>query len=103
MNSTNQQPIEKLQSRYKVLYEEKIRVETELKSALQELSKHKETAQKNWGTDDVVELEKKLQSIKTENEKKRSDYQKHLDSIESQLKNIKNDPITEDDLNEVPF
>ena len=70
MNSTNQQPIEKLQSRYKVLYDEKIRVETELKSALQELSKHKETAQKNWGTDDVVELEKNSSQSRLKTRKK---------------------------------
>jgi len=102
MNSINQQPIEKLESRYKSLYDTKIRVETELETTQKELSRHKETAKKNWGTDDVNELEKKLQSIKDENEKKRSDYQKHLDSIESQLKNIKND-VTEEDLNEVRF
>jgi predicted nucleic acid-binding Zn-ribbon protein len=103
MNSTNQQPIEELQKRYKKLYDEKIRVETELKAAQEQLCYHKENAKKIWGTDDVHELEKRLQAIKNQNEQKRGDYQKHLDSIELQLNNIKANNAGEEKVDDINF
>ena len=89
MSSTNEESMESLKNRYKKLYDEKIRVETELKTAKTQLAMHQETARNNWGTDDIQELEKKLLAIKEANEKERKDYEEHLNSIESKLLSIK--------------
>lgn len=89
MSSTNESSIETLKNRYKKLYDEKIRVETELKTTGEQLATYQETARTNWGTDNVEELQKKLQMIKEENEKQRKDYEEHLSSIETQLNMIK--------------
>ncbi len=88
MSSTNEESMESLKNRYKKLYDEKIRVETELKTTKTQLALHQETAKNNWGTDDIFELEKKLVAIKEENEKRRKDYQEHLNSIETKLLSI---------------
>lgn len=77
-----------LENRYKKLAEEKIRTEEQLKTVEKQLTEHKAIAKKNWGTDDIGELEALFQKIKNENEEKRSNYQKHLDEIESQLNSI---------------
>ena len=92
MSSTNEQSMETLKNRYKKLYDEKIRVETELKTTQAQLSTHQETARTNWGTDNLEELEKKLQTIKEANEKQRKDYQEHLNLIETRLNSIKEEP-----------
>ena len=92
MSSTSEQSMETLKNRYKKLYDEKIRVETELKTTSAQLATHQETAKTNWGTDNVVELEEKLQTNKQANEKQRKDYQEHLNTIESQLNSIKDEP-----------
>ena len=92
MSSTSDQSMETLKNRYKKLYDEKIRVETELKTTSAQLATHQETARNNWGTDNIEELEKKLQTIKEANEKKRKDYQDHLAAIESKLNAIKEEP-----------
>ena len=92
MSSTSDQSMETLKNRYKKLYDEKIRVETELKTTSAQLGAYQETAKTNWGTDNVKELEEKLQTIKQANEKQRKDYQEHLNAIESQLNAMKDDP-----------
>lgn len=90
MNTPHEQSMEQLHKRYKTLYDQKIRVETELKNTQQQLAQHKETAKKTWGTDDIEELKLKLETIKAENEKKRADYQIHLDTIEKELLDLHN-------------
>jgi predicted nucleic acid-binding Zn-ribbon protein len=84
--------METLKNRYKKLYDEKIRVETELKTTTAQLAAHQETAKANFGTDSIEELEKKLETVKMANEKQRKDYQDHLNLIEAQLNAIKEDP-----------
>jgi hypothetical protein len=87
--------METLKNRYKKLYDEKIRVETELKTTTAQLSLHQETARANFGTDNIEELEKKLETIKLANEKQRKDYELHLNSIEAKLNSIKEEPNNE--------
>ena len=89
MSSTSDQSMETLKNRYKKLYDEKIRVETELKTTSAQLEIHKETARTNWGTDNIEELQERLGAIKQANEKQRKDYEDHLLAIESQLNAIK--------------
>lgn len=88
MNSTNNQTIEQLTVRYTQLNEKRIRAESDLKHAENELSKRKEEARGMWGTDDINELDEKLQEMRKSNEKKLTDYQKHLNEIETKLKFI---------------
>lgn len=95
MSSTNEESMETLKNRYKKLYDEKIRVETELKTTTAQLSLHQETARANFGTDNIEELEKKLETIKLANEKQRKDYELHLNSIEAKLNSIKEEPNNE--------
>ena len=89
MSSTSDQYMETLKNRYKKLYDEKIRVETELKTTSAQLEIHKEAARTNWGTDNIEELQERLGAIKQANEKQRKDYEDHLLAIESQLNAIK--------------
>ncbi len=95
MSSTSEESMETLKNRYKKLYDEKIRVETELKTTTAQLSLHQESARANFGTDNIEELEKKLETIKQANEKLRKDYQEHLNLIETQLNGIKEESNNE--------
>ena len=53
--------------------------------ARQQLDRLKQEAREKYGTDDVVELGKKLDAMRNENELKRSKYQADLDRIERDL------------------
>lgn len=88
MNSSNNQTIEQLTQRYTKLNEKRIRTESDLRHAEQQLSKLQEEARTNWGTDDIQALDEKLQEMRKSNQKKLTDYQQHLDEIETQLKSI---------------
>lgn len=88
MNSSNKQTIEQLTQRYSELNVKRIQTETDLKHAEQQLSKLKEEAKVNWGTDDINALGGILDEMRKSNEKKLTDYQQHLDEIEAKLKEI---------------
>lgn len=88
MNSSNNQTLEDLKGRYEKLNEQRIRTQTELKHAEDNLSTLQAQAREVWGTDDIDTLEKKLQEMRASNEKKLADYQRHLDEIEANLKQI---------------
>jgi chromosome segregation ATPase len=79
------QTITELQERYQKLQAEKVRAETNRENAEKRLSELKAEAREKYGTDDVAELEAKLTEMKAENERKRAEYQAHLDRIESDL------------------
>jgi chromosome segregation ATPase len=83
------QTIEQLQKRYSKFRDEKITVQTRQAELQKRLLQLKEQAKKNFGTDDVDALCKKLETMKKENEQKRSQYQKDLDKIESELESVK--------------
>ncbi|NBF41868.1 MAG: hypothetical protein GVY14_15775 [Spirochaetes bacterium] len=82
------QTIEELQARYQKLQQEKIRAEANRENAEKQLSELKEEARETYGTDDIEELRKKLKEMRAENEKKRADYQAHLEKIESDLSEV---------------
>lgn len=95
MNSQNNQSIEALTDRYTKLHEKRIRVQSDLKHAEDHLSKLKTHAMETWGTDDLATLENMLKEMLENNERKRSEYQQHLDEIEAKLKQIdENDQVT---------
>lgn len=84
----NRQGIESLTDRYNRLHTRKIEAETNLKSARKQLDDLKKEALEKYGTDNLDALKKKLAEMEAENEQKRSRYEKSLDKIESELKQV---------------
>ena len=82
------QSIEQLQARYREFAKQKIVVETDRKHAVEKLETLKKTAREKYGSDDLEQLQKTLESMKADNEKKRSEYQRELDKIETELAEI---------------
>jgi hypothetical protein len=80
--------IEQLKKRHKELEEKKITAEANLKNANQHLDILKQEARKNYSTDDPAQLQKRLSEMKAENERKRAEYQKHLEEIQMKLANV---------------
>lgn len=80
-----EQTMEELQARYKALDTKRIRADANLQNAKNQLETLKRQAREAYGTDDVAELAKKLESMKAENEQKRQSYQADLDRIEAEL------------------
>jgi len=79
------QTIEQLQDRFRLLNEQKIKVETQRDHALSQLNDLKSQAKELYGSDDIAELKETLKEMKTSNEKKRSEYQESLDAIDAEL------------------
>lgn len=79
------QSIEELQRRYQHLQQERVRAEANRDNAQKQLADLKAEARETYGTDDIEELRAKLAGMKTENEKKRAEYQAHLEKIEADL------------------
>lgn len=86
--SAKQQTIEDLAQRYAKLNTRKIQAETNLENAEKQLAKLKQQAIKEYGTDDVDELQKKLKQMEADNEAQRSKYQTSLDKIEADLAQV---------------
>ena len=84
-NRPDEQSIEQLQQRYQDLNKKKIQAETQRDNAKTRLDELKTQARDKYGTDDVAQLQKKLDDIVAENARKRSKYQQDLDKIESDL------------------
>ena len=82
------QDIETLRRRYEDLSKKRTQAETLLGSANEELRKLKADAKARYGTDDLEELQAKLETMEQENLKKRREYQKLLDGIESELRAV---------------
>jgi hypothetical protein len=80
-----QQSIEDLKKRHAGLHEKKITAQADLNNAKKELSNLKKAAREQFGTDDLDELRAKLKQMKEGNERKRSEYQAHLEKIEADL------------------
>ena len=86
-----EQSMEELRQRYTRLHEQKITAAADLKNAEETLSTLKEQARANWGTDDIEQLQKKLEEMTAENERKRAEYQRHLEKIEADLAAVDRD------------
>lgn len=84
-SQAKKQGIDELKNRYENLNKRKIQAETNLEHATQLLEELKTQARKEYGTDDVEELRKKLAEMEAENERKRASYQEALDRIETDL------------------
>ncbi len=82
---TAAQNIEELRKRHTELDRKKVTAEANLKTATDQLEALKKQARETYGTDDLEQLKTRLEAMKAENERKRSEYQKHLDEIEAGL------------------
>lgn len=82
------QSIEELEERYQHLSQEKVRAETNRENAQKRLDDLKREAKERYGTDDIEELRRKLAEMKQENERKKAEYQQHLNTIETELANV---------------
>ena len=85
LDENGKQAIETLQQRYQSLNTKMITAKANLATAEKTLEGLKADARQKYGTDDLAELEKKLQMMKDENESKRANYQADLDKIEHDL------------------
>src|SRR5437762_4537427 len=82
------QDIETLRKRHTDLDRKRAAAEANLRTANEQLDALRREAREQYQTDDLDELRKKLQSMKDENDRKRAEYQQHLDQIETNLKQI---------------
>jgi hypothetical protein len=80
--------IEQLKREHKDLERKKITAEADLQTATATLNAIKREAKEKYGTDDQDELQKKLAEMKSENERKRAEYQKHLEEIGAKLAEV---------------
>lgn len=80
--------IEQLKKKHKELERRKTTAEADLRNATQQLDALKEEARQKYGTDDLDELRARLTEMKQSNERKRADYQKHLEEIEIRLAQV---------------
>src|ERR1041385_3231818 len=87
-NGPQGQSIEQLQQRYQGLNKKKIQAETQRDTAKSRLEELKAQARDKFGTDDVSQLQKKLDDMVADNERKRSQYQNDLDNIEANLAGV---------------
>lgn len=83
-----QETIEQLQQRYAAFSNQHIRVQAQLEEAQKRLAELHQQAKTQFGTDDVDQLRQKLETMKRENEQKRSEYQASLDQIDAKLKEV---------------
>lgn len=79
------QGIDELKSRYENLNKRKIQAEANLENATRLLEDLKAQARREYGTDDIEALQKKLAEMEAENERRRASYQEALDRIETDL------------------
>jgi hypothetical protein len=80
--------IEQLRKRYDALNNEQIRADANYKHARKDLDELKALAKAEYGTDDLEALRLKLKEMEAENDRKLTDYQQHLDTIEANLKEV---------------
>lgn len=90
-SNPHDQNMEELRNRYEKLNAQKIKVETQRDEANKRLASLKDEAREKFGTDDPKQLKQKLSEMKSENEKRRSQYQQKLDSIEQKLSEVNED------------
>src|ERR1041385_2589361 len=82
------QDIETLRKRHTDLDRKRAAAEANLRTANDQLDTLRREAREQYQTDDLDALRKKLAAMKDDNDRKRTEYQQHLDQIETNLKQI---------------
>src|SRR3954453_17514848 len=77
--------IESLKREHARLDQERRNAQANLNAAQNQLDQLRTDARKEYGTDDLDLLREKLQQMKSENERKRADYQAHLEGVRAKL------------------
>jgi chromosome segregation ATPase len=80
--------IEKLKARYAELDRARTTAQANLDNAQKQLDEAKAEARTHYGTDDLDVLRQKLADMKAENERKRAEYQEHLEQVQSKLAEV---------------
>ncbi len=93
----DQQGIDDLRERYRVLNERSIRAKADLENAEKQLSELRRKAREAYGTDDLDELKKQLEALKAENEARRAAYQQSLEKIEADLAKVETEDAAQGD------
>lgn len=85
------QDFARLKERHAALERQRGKVEGTLEAANKQLEQLKAEARSQYGTDDLNTLRQKLVQMQEENLRKRAEYQKHLDEIESKLRKVQDE------------
>jgi len=80
--------IEQLTEQHASMNERKVRAQTNLENAQQQLESLQAEALENFGTSDIDELKTKLAELEETNRKQQKEYQDHLQKIEKDLQEI---------------
>ena len=81
--------LDALRKRHKALETQKTTEEANLQNAESNLRDLKLDALQKYETDDLDALRKKLEEMEADNERKRAEYQAHLQSIQDKLEEVK--------------
>ncbi len=80
--------IEQLKAKHKELDTARTRAKANLESAQKQLDELRTEARQAYGTDDLDALRQKLTQMRDENERKRADYQQHLEQVQAKLAEV---------------
>jgi chromosome segregation ATPase len=80
--------IEALRKKHDELNRRGIQAAANLETYTQQLEELKSELEEKYGTSDIDELQAKLVAMKEENERRRAEYQAHLEGIEKELARI---------------
>lgn len=83
--SSDKQSIDELRERFESLKDKRTTAQADLRNVEEQLDRLKAQAREKYGTDDLEKLEKELERMRAENERKRAEYQAHLDGIDEKL------------------
>ena len=83
-----QKKLKKLKEEYADLHTKKITAEADIKSLEKSLEKLKATAEKDYGTSDIEELQHELERRRQENKDKVAHYEQHIREIQGNLTDI---------------
>ncbi|NLY52443.1 MAG: hypothetical protein GX063_05990 [Firmicutes bacterium] len=85
---TTEYDIETLRKKHDELNRRGIQAAANLETYTKQLEELKRELEEKYGTSDLDELQAKLVAMKEENERRRAEYQAHLESIEKELARI---------------
>lgn len=89
--TTDDMNIKELGERFEKLKKKRIQAETKLDESTKELEKLRKEALETFGTDDVDQLEAKLNKMKAENDRKRTEFEKQLGDVEQKLEQVESE------------
>lgn len=89
--------IEALTKRYQELEKTRMQADVALEHATARLEELKAEARETYQTDDLEELQTRLEEMEADNARKRAEYLAALDKIESGLQKLEGDDSESDD------